>query len=188
MLYWLSCIVGIFGVDSIDLDLDADVDADLDADTDGNLPSPIASFLRFVNAADVPLMAVLSFLAVFMWVGTMMTNYYFNPELKDGIMLVIFFSSFIVSVILVKIATAPLVPIFRKMKELEKAEPAIGGTAVVISKEIDGKYGQAEQKRTQGAPATLTCVTSEDKPIPRGTQVAVVSYDKNKGVYHVRTL
>lgn len=188
MLYWLTCIIGIFGIDSIDIDLDADMDADLDADVDGALPAPLAATLRFVNAADVPLMAILSLLSVFMWVSSMMANYYFNPELWDWLVLVIFFSSFIVSVILVKIATAPLVPVFRKMKELEKAEPAIGGTAIVISKEVDGKYGQVEQKRTAGAPATLTCITSEDSPIPRGTEVAVVSYDKEKGIYNVRTL
>lgn len=184
MIYWLTCIIGVFGVDSIDIDLDTD----LDANADGDLPSPVASALRFVNAADVPLMAILSLLSVFMWVGSMMANYYFNPEHRDWLILVIFFSSFIVSVILVKIATAPLVPVFRKMKELEKAEPVIGGTAIVISKEVDNKYGQAEQKRTKGAPAILTCVTSEKSPITRGTEVAVVSYDKETGIYNVRTL
>mgnify|MGYP000176847511 CR=1 FL=1 len=74
------------------------------------------------------------------------------------------------------------------MKELEKAEPAVGGTATVISKEVDAKYGQCEQIRTKGAPATLTCMTTEDSPIPRGTEVAVVSYSKETGVYTVRTL
>ncbi|MBK1856372.1 hypothetical protein JO972_15480 [Verrucomicrobiaceae bacterium 5K15] len=189
MLYWISCILGIFGVDSLEIDLDADVDLDADLDGDGsNVPSPIAAALRFVNAADVPLMAVLSLLAVFMWVVSMMANYYLNPEHQDWLLLVIFFSSFLVSVILVKMATAPLVPIFRKMKELEKAEPAVGGTAIVTSVEVTGKYGQAEQKRSSGAPATLTCITNEESPIPRGTEVAVISYDKSRGIYTVRTL
>ncbi len=133
-------------------------------------------------------MAVLTLLSIFMWVGSMLANYYWNPHLLDWLVLVIFLSSFVVSVILVKIATAPLVPVFRKMKELEKAEPAIGGTAIVSSKEVDGKYGQATQKRTKGAPAILTCITSEESPIPRGTEVAVVSYDKATGIYTVRTL
>ena len=197
MLYWISCIIGVLGIDSIDLDLDldadididADLDADLDADADGSaVPAPLAALLRFVNAADVPLMAVLSFLAIFMWVGSMMANYYLNPDLKDWLIITIFFSSFFVSVILVKIVTAPLVPIFRKMKELEKAEPAVGGTGIVISKEVTSKYGQVEQKRKEGAPATLNCITSEPSPIPRGTQVAIVSYNKETGIYKVRTL
>lgn len=188
MLYWVLSIVGIFGIDSMDIDLDGDFDVDADGDTDGQLPAPVMSALRFVNAADVPLMAVLTLLSIFMWVGSMLANYYLNPHLLDWLILVIFLSSFVVSVILVKIATAPLVPVFRKMKELEKAEPAIGGTAIVISKEVDGKYGQAEQKRTKGAPAILTCITNEETPITRGTMVAVISYDKDSGIYTVRTI
>ena len=186
MLYWILSIVGVFGIDSVDLDLDADFD--VDGNADGQLPTPVMSALRFVNAADVPLMAVLTLLSIFMWVGSMLANYYWNPQLLDWLILVIFLSSFVISVILVKLATAPLVPVFRKMKELEKAEPAIGGTAIVISKEVDGKYGQVQQKRTKGAPAILTCITSEESPIPRGTQVAVVSYDKKTGIYNVRAL
>jgi len=188
MCYWILSIVGVFGMDSVDLDLDGDFDVDADGHADGHLPAPVMSALRFVNAADVPLMAVLTLLSIFMWVGSMLANYYWNPHLLDWLILVIFLSSFVVSVILVKIATAPLVPVFRKMKELEKAEPAIGGTAIVISKEVDGKYGQANQQRTKGAPARLTCITTEEKPIPRGTEVAVVSYDKATGIYTVRTL
>lgn len=188
MLYWLLSIIGIFGIDSMEIDLDADFDVDANGDADGYLPAPIMSALRFVNAADVPLMAILTFLGIFMWVGSMLANYYFNPHLLDWLILVIFLSSFVVSVILVKITTAPLVPIFKKMKELEKAEPAVGGTAIVTSKEVDSKYGQAEQKRTKGAPATLTCITTENSPIPRGTEVAVVSYNKDTGIYTIRTI
>jgi hypothetical protein len=186
MLYWLTCILGVVGMDTLDLDLDPD--PDLDVDVDGNLPSPIAAMLRFVNVADVPLMAVLSLLAIFMWVSSMMANYYFNPEHREWIIFIIFVSSFVLSVILVKIATTPLVPAFRKMKQLEKSEPAVGGTGVVTSKEVDSKFGQVEQNRRSGAPATLNCKTSEPTPIPRGTEVSVVSYEKETGLYIVRTL
>ncbi len=186
MIYWVSCIIGVIGMDFMDVDLDPD--PDIDADTDGNLPSPVASLLRFVNATDVPLMAVLTFLAVFMWVMSMMANYYLNREHRDWLIILIFFSSFLVSIILVKFATTPLVPIFRKMKELEKSEPAVGGTGIVTSKEVDSKFGQVEQSRSSGAPATLNCRTSESAPIPRGTEVTIVSYDKDAGLYLVRTL
>lgn len=190
MLYWISCIIGVLGIDTFDIDLDADLDPDLDADLDGDggLPAPVAALLRFVNAADVPLMAILSLLSVFMWVFCMMVNYYFNPEHRDWLILVIFFTSFVVSTILVKIATQPLVPVFRKMKELEKAEPAVGGTGIVTSKQVTCKFGQVEQQRSCGAPAILNCKTTEESPIPRGTEVAIVSYDKDAGIYLVRTL
>ena len=188
MVYWLFSIFGIFGLDSMDIDFDADLNVNSDGNTDSHLPTPIMSALRFVNAADVPLMAILTLLSIFMWVGSMIANYYLNPHLLEWLFLVIFLSSFVGSVILVKITTAPLVPLFRRMKELEKAEPAVGGTAIVISKEVDSKYGQAEQKRTKGAPAILTCITTEETPIPRGTEVSIVSYDKDTGIYKIRTL
>ena len=188
MLYWILSIVGIFGIDSFDIDLDADISLDANGDAGGHFPSPLASALHFVNAADVPLMAILTLLSIFMWACSVLGNYYFNPDLLGGLIIIIFLSSFILSTILVKIVTKPLVPIFRKMKELEKAEPAVGGTAIVISKSVDAKYGQAEQKRDKGAPAILTCITSEETPIPRGTEVAIVSYDKETGIYKIRTL
>lgn len=184
MVYWLTCILGVFGIDSLDLDLDGD----LDAEVDSSVPSPMIAVLRFVNATDVPLMAVLTLLSIFMWVMTMMGNYYFNPELSDWLIFAIFGGSFVIGVILTKIATAPLVPVFRKMKELEKAEPAVGGIGIVISKNVDEKYGQVEQKRKEGAPAILNCHISGGEPIPRGTEVAILSYDKDSGIYLVRKL
>ena len=184
MLYWSICILGVFGIDTFDIDLDAD----LDGDAEGVVPSPIAAALRFVNATEVPLMAVLTILSVFMWVSSMMGNYYFNPELSDLLILSIFAGSFVVGVILTKMATAPLVPVFRKMKELEKAEPAVGGVGVVLSKQVDQKYGQVELKRKEGAPATLNCRTSDETPISRGSEVIIISYDKDTGTYLVRKL
>jgi len=184
MVYWITCVLGVFGIDSMDLDLDGD----LDADVDSSIPSPMVAILRFVNATDVPLMAVLTLLSIFMWVITMMGNYYLNPDLSDSLIFAIFGGSFVIGVILTKMATAPLVPVFRKMKELEKAEPAVGGFGVVISKHVDETYGQVEQKRKEGAPATLSCRTSGGVPIPRGTEVAIVSYDKESGTYLVRKL
>lgn len=182
MVYWSICILGVFGIDTFDIDLDAD----LDGDAEGVVPSPVAAALRFVNATEVPLMAVLTILSVFMWVSSMMGNYYFNPELTDVLILSIFACSFVVGVILTKMATAPLVPVFRKMKELEKAEPAVGGVGVVLSKQVDQKYGQVELKRKEGAPATLNCRTSDETPIPRGAEVIIISYDKDTGTYLVR--
>ncbi len=184
MLYWITCIFGIFGIDSLDVDLDADVDID----ADGHGHHPMVSALKFVNATEVPLMAVLTLLSLFMWLITMMGNYYLNPNLNDWAILVIFGASFIFGVILTKIATAPLVPVFRKLKELEKAEPAIGGVGVIVSKQVDQKYGQVELPRKEGAPAILNCRISSEAALPRGTEVAILSYDKDSGIYLVRKL
>lgn len=187
-LYWIICILGIVGVETFDIDLDTDVDLDTGSASESNLPSFLESSLRFINAADVPLFAVLSILSTCMWVISIFANYYLNPDQGDLIGIGIFTGSFIISVILVKIITTPLVPLFKKIKEHEKPEPAVGGTAIVTSKEVDNKYGQCEQKRSAGAPATLTCITSQETPIPRGTEVLVISYDNDKGTYLVKPI
>ena len=184
MLYWLTCILGLFGMDSLELDLEGNAEAELDA----SVPSPLLAILRFVNAADVPLMAVLTLLSIFMWIFTMMGNYYFNESLNDLVVLIIFGVAFVLGLILTKITTAPLVPIFRKMKELEKAEPAVGASGIVISKQVDEAYGQVEIRRKEGAPAILNCHTSGGDPIPRGSEVAILSYHKESGIYLVRKL
>jgi len=184
MLYWLICILGVVGIETFDLDLDVDADGA----SEGAIPPSIAAALRFVNAADVPLMAVLSLLSIFMWALSILGSYYLNPGAKELLAFMIIGGAFVMSVIATKLVTTPLVPVFRKIKELEKAEPAVGGVGIVVSKQVDQKYGQVEQKRKEGAPAILNCRTSEDSPIPRGTEVAVTSYDKDRGIYLVRTL
>jgi len=113
-------------------------------------------------------MAVLTMQSVYMWVMTMMANYYYNGELKDWLIITFFILAFFVGLVLTKISTLPLVPLFKKMKKLEKAEPAVGGVGVVHSKEVTQKYGQVEQKREGGSPAILTARTTEEEPIPRG--------------------
>ncbi|MGJ8677599.1 MAG: hypothetical protein ACSHX0_08785 [Akkermansiaceae bacterium] len=183
-LYWIVCILGVVGVDAFDIDLDVDTDTG----GDSSFPNPISAMLRFVNAADVPMMVVCSLLAVYLWMLSMLGNYYLNAGQVEWRAIGIFVASFILAVLLVKFTTAPLVPLFKKLEQHEIAEPAVGGTAVVISREVDGKYGQCEQQRVGGAPAILTCKTSEETPIPRGSEVAVVAYDKEKGVYSVRKI
>jgi len=122
MAYWVTVILGVVGVDALDVDLDADFNADgVDGDSGdahGGVPGPIAAVLRFINAADVPLMAVLTMQSVYMWVMTMMANYYYNGELKDWLIITFFILAFFVGLVLTKISTLPLVPLFKKMKKL----------------------------------------------------------------------
>ena len=55
--YWLMVIVGVLGLDALELDLD--VDGDLDADLDGG--GWLGSALEFLYLGDVPVVIVGSF-------------------------------------------------------------------------------------------------------------------------------
>src|SRR5690606_3618928 len=89
VVYWLTVIAGVVGVDSLDVDIDADadvdvgIDGDLDADADaghhghtGGTMGAFQGFLVLINAHHVPLLIVLSFFIASMWTGSMLGNYY----------------------------------------------------------------------------------------------------------------
>ena len=91
--------------------------------------------------------------------------------------------------ILTKILTLPLVPFMRKLKDSEISQPVIGEAGVVRSIEIDGKFGQVEVQRSDGAPALLNARLGADaEPLPRGSSVIIVSLDESSGIYVVRHL
>jgi len=72
MIYWVLAVLGTIDIEALDIDfdidLDADVDPDFDLDTDATPGDAgfLVGALKFVNAAEVPLMMVLSFLFLFM--------------------------------------------------------------------------------------------------------------------------
>ena len=181
--YWFLCLIGV-GIDTIDLDFDLDADADT-----GDASSPlglglITGFVKFINGNTVPLSTIGSFLILLTWIGALNGNYYFNPEndVVKGWMIVVLAG--IVSIPATKIVTWPLVPFFRKLRDSEKVEPILNQRGIVITKQVDDKFGQVEVIREGGAPATINCITT-DNPISRGSEVLIESYDEFTGLYTV---
>ena len=78
--YWLMVIVGVLGMDAIDLELDADFDLDGGIDANVDAGSIVGDFFRFMHMGDVPIMIVISFFAISMWVVTLISNHFFNPS------------------------------------------------------------------------------------------------------------
>lgn len=183
VLFWLLTLLGAVGFDSLDADLDApdDVPGDL-----GDIP---ATLLRVVNAGAVPLTVVLSVLILTMWMGAIVLNYYFNPGQSLLLALAFLAAAFVLGVIATKIITQPLVPLMRRLKDAENADPVIGEVGVVRSIDIDAKFGQVEVERRGGAPAILSARLGPDsEPVLRGTPVAIISHDEASGLYLVRPL
>lgn len=182
VVFWLLSLLGALGVDALDGDLDVP-HAD-DPTSIGDLPG---AFLRVVNAGSVPVTIVLSILVLAMWIGMILFNYHFNPGQSMWIAVAFAGASFVAGVIATKIITQPLVPFMKRLKEAEDAPPVIGEMGVVRSIEIDSTFGQVEVHRRDGAPALLNAKLGPDmEPVPRGTEVAVISLDETSGVYLVR--
>ncbi len=188
VVFWIFTLLGAASVDSMDVDLDANVEADINGDS-GHLGDIPAAMLRVVNAGYVPLTVVLSILILVMWILSIVLNFHFNPGRSGLIGVGIIGGAFVLAVIATKLITQPLVPFMRKLKDAENAAPVIGCVGIVRSIQIDPQYGQVEVERPDGAPALLNARLGADaQPVPRGTQVAVISLDEATGIYLVRAL
>jgi len=172
ILFWIFSLLGVG-----DVDADVDVDAGEVQGGDG----VFGFILRVVNAHDVPVMMVLSLLTLFMWMISIVSNFYLNSGQSIWIALALFVGNFVISVILVKVVTQPLLPLFQSIKnDKEHQEPIIGSTGVVKSRTLDGKFGQCEIIRPKGAPALLNCRMAEgESPLKRGDEILVIGQDES---------
>ncbi|MFP6878704.1 MAG: hypothetical protein VCA37_17900 [Roseibacillus sp.] len=132
ILYWLMAAIGALDLEFLNVDFDAHVDTDNDVDVDagdfdGGGHGPFLGFvhgaLKIVNGTDVPIMAVFSSLFIFLWICAMLGNLWFNPDGTEFRGTMIGLGSFVGAVLLTRLATEPLKPIFRAMKGADYAKP-----------------------------------------------------------------
>jgi len=189
-LYWLLNVLGAVDLDFLDVDVDMDLDAHShDGHDDSSHDSWFHGALRFVNATDVPVMIVLSFLVILLWACTMIGNVWFNTQQSGLAGGIIVGAALVASVILTRFAVAPLKPFFRLIRaDDEKHPPVVGRTGIVRTAWVDERTGQVEIEM-QGAPLLLNAkVAAGTFSIPRNTEVLVISHDTGTGVYTVRSL
>jgi len=175
-VYWAFSLIG-----AADFDFDFDAEGDTGAGHDF-----LGAILKFVNAQDIPIMMVLSFLTLFMWCISLLSNSILNPGHSTLIALGLLVGNFIVSTLIVKVITQPLRPLFRAIKQDEVHEPLVGAVATVKSREIDHEYGQVSIPRAQGAPALLNAYL-EEGALSRGATVLILSYDESRKRYLVKS-
>ncbi len=173
LLYWLLVILGLAGDDDA-AGGDADVDAADSGDSGGSGGMWVAAG-RYFGFGQVPLMVLVSFLAVFMWTFSVLANYYFNGEpgaRSAGTALLLLVPNLVVSLVLTRIATLPFVKFFAAMNDsTSEAEAVAGRLGRVVSAQVDERYGQVEI-RGSGAPVLVNARTPAGAvPIARGTIV-----------------
>ena len=183
-LYWLLNMLGAVDLDVLDVDVDTD-----GPDDNGFLGNFFQGALRMVNATDVPVMIVLSILAILLWACTMIGNLWFNASqsgLTGGVIVV---ASLVASVILTRFAVAPLKPFFRLIRaDDEKHPPVIGRTGIVRTAAVDERGGQVEIENKE-APLLLNArLAAGSTPLSRNAEVIVISHDPESGIYTVRSL
>lgn len=184
-LYWLLNMLGAVDLDFLDVDFDTDgPDGD-----DGGMGGALQSALKFVNARDVPVMIVLSFLVILLWACAMIGNLWFNAAQSGWIGGIIVIASLVAAVILTRFLIAPLKPFFRLLRaDDEKHAPVIGRTGLVRTATIDERSGQVEVDNVGASLLLNARLNTGSAPLPRNSEVIVISHDADSGIYTVRSL
>jgi len=190
VLYWLSVCLGLLDIGSLDADVDIDAGVDLSADLEAevdvdaqhesHLPAGgggLMAMLRFMNVHEVPLMVVLSFQFLFMWMFAMISNHYFNIGESFGIAALLMVGNLLVSAILTRIVTSPLRPLMRALKkDWDDVGSIIGCTGMVTTSEVTEKFGQVEIQRRGASTICTARIPEGGQALSKGDSALVIDF------------
>lgn len=188
LLYWLTVIVGLLDVNLFDLDVDThihphvhvDKGVQIDVDADAGFFSTI---LAFFNVGKVPFMIVISLLALFLWIGSMLGNHYIGQGSGLTAFLLLI-PNLAVGLFLTKFLTNPLRHLFRDTpNEFESNRAMVGRTCTILLPVSDQKIGQAEVAVQRGAPVLVIVKTTDGHQLVRGEKGLIIDYDKASHTY-----
>jgi hypothetical protein len=183
--YWLLVLFGIADSDTEPMDLDGDGVADVSSSPNGLWPT----CGRFLYLGQVPLMIVVSFMAVSLWVISMISNYYLNGEpghRSAGVAVLLLIPNALVSLLITRIAATPFRKLFSTMdKGSTEVEAIIDREAIVTTAQVDERYGQVAIA-TGAAPLLVNARTAPgDPPLLKGTTVRIRSAGPDHAFYFV---
>jgi len=182
LLYWLTVIVGLLDFKTADLHLGGHADLHADA---GHLPGAHADWfngaLAFFNLGRVPLMLFVSFVALPLWVGSILANYYTgNTSLLRGLLFLL--PLLLASLFVAKVLTQPFVRLFAALeKDHDSGAVALGKVCTVLLPTTASQLGQATV-RIDGAPLMLN-VRTTGRPLGKGETALVIDYDTPRRCY-----
>ena len=188
LLYWMLVIFGAVDISSVDIDIDVDVDmdADVEVDADGASEASVSwlnYILRFFNLDKIPLMVFLTFVAIPMWVISIMVNHTLgNASVLISLTLLV--PNFIVSLIIAKPLTIPFVKMFSYLEDSSEGSPDLmGREGTVVIGASSSKMGQGDVL-VAGSNYRINIKTKNDS-IKRGQKMLVINESKNEGYYIV---
>ncbi|QHL89231.1 DUF1449 family protein [Nibribacter ruber] len=177
LIYWLTVIIGLLDLSSLDVDLDTD------ADVDGL--SSIAWFnsaLAFFNLGRIPLMFFLSFFALPFWVMCVGVNSLLGTQ--DSWLGVLFmFPIAFFCLFIAKLLTWPFVKLFTIMEKEEAPKTTVIGQMCTILLPANAtQIGQAAVK-TAGSPLLLNVKTTQGHLVQKGETALVIDYLPENQLY-----
>ncbi len=190
LLYWLSVIAGGLDMNAfdIDLDVDADLDVDLDADVDGaeGTSGWLAGALHFFNFGKLPTMVILSFAILFAWmINILMNHYWGGGNLIFALMLMI--PNLFISLLLTKVITTPLIPVFQQLNTPEEDVDFVGMLCKLTVTANQTKKGQAEVIHKNRSLLIYVKVDKDDVvQINKGEEALILRPSKDASYFLIR--
>ena len=198
VLYWALAIFGLASSDALDLDLHAvDADIDLDAQTDMG-PTVEAhhgdggmglAVLKFLNFGQVPGMLVITVFVVLLWLGMVIGNFAFNADGLVLVAVIVFLPVLLVSALLTKVLTLPMVPLFKSLNEEgDTHESIVGSECRVRSGNVTDESGQAEVDREGASFLINVRIAPGREPLVKGDTALVVDQDMAADAYLIKKI
>lgn len=199
LLYWIIGALGVFSLDIDSVDPSAadagaadgahDGSGSHDGDGahhDGVFGNIMSGMTRLVNAQDIPLMVVLTLIAIFFWSALMFAHLLLGESMPDWALAPI---SLAVAIILTRLASTPLRPFFLALrKDSDKHVPVIGRTGVVRTQELTERHGQVEVPDPIGPMLINARLKPGVEALKKGAEVIIFEYDPEHAIYFVKAL
>ena len=171
-------MAGVLDLKVLDVSIDdhghAHGAADADLHGHGEGASWLSGALAFFNLGRIPLMVFLSFVALPLWVGSILLNHYLgNTSVLLGLALL--GPLFIASLFVAKFLTLPFVKLFSALeKDHDAGAVVIGRVCTVLLPATAERLGQATV-RIDGAPLMLN-IRSAAGPLAKGETALVLDF------------
>lgn len=207
IVYTVFAMIGLidFGLDVPDVDLDPGLDLDMDVgiDLDANVDVPDvdavpadwdfwqgigAASVRWTNFGRVPIIIWGAVFAFTYWTVSYLLWHGFDSERHDPTFIpsaLLSIRNVVIATGLTKACTQPLLGYFVGGPSYDEAN-LIGATCEVSTIEATPEFGQAKF-RTNAAPLLLN-VRTDGPHIAKGTEVRIISFDRDKRIYKVTSL
>ncbi len=204
VVYTLFALIGLvdFGFDVPDLDLDVDpgldldVDMGLDADVDPGTHIGGPDFLqglgglsiRCTNFGRVPVVLWGGIFTIAFWSVSYYLWHTFDSERYSTAILptvLLSIRNMVIAVGITKGITQPMLGQFVDAPSYDQRK-LLGATCEICTTEATPEFGQAKF-RTNASPLLLN-VRTDGAHIPKGTEVRIIGFDKEKRIYKVTNL
>lgn len=184
LLYWVTVFLGLLDFHTIDFDIDVDVDIDVDADVGSHASAGHGvgiSVLKFFHVGSMPVMIILSFWFLTMWLIGVLTNHYLGVG-GWAMSLTLLVPVAIGSMVIARYITVPFAKVFNSMAT-EEDNVVLGRPCKILSETSESRLGQAEIT-TQMAKQLLN-VKAISGVLHKGDTALIVEYNSDKNMYLV---